>query len=57
MQPIGASNDNRTTMQTININAPIEVKSNDPQATGVAVNSALTTQLEQASFQFGKGGR
>ena len=35
----------------------IEVKSNDPIAAGQAVSSALNTQIEQASSQFGKGGR
>jgi len=57
MQPIGASNDNRTTTQTININAPIEVKANDAESAGRAVSSSLRTELENASFQFGKGGR
>jgi len=57
IQPIAASNDNRTSMQTININAPIEVKSNDPVAAGEAISISIKTELENASFQFGGGGR
>lgn len=49
----GGGNNN---VQTMTNDIKIEVRSNDPQAAGVAVSNALTTQLEQASFQFGKGG-
>ena len=55
--PIGASNDNRSTTQVMSNDIKIEIKTNDPEAAGLAVSNALNTQLEQASFRYGKGGR
>jgi len=54
--PIAGGRDNNTT-QIMTNDIKIEVKSNDPEAAGVAVSSALSRELEQASFQYGKGGR
>lgn len=51
------TNNNSTTSNTVNNTVNIEVKSNDPQAAGEAVSTALERNLENASFQFGKGGR
>jgi len=56
MQPIPASNTS-TNNQTMQNSIKIEVKSNDPEAAGQAVNTALNRELENANFQFGKGGR
>jgi len=55
--PIPTSNGNSNTTQTMTNDINIEVKTNDPIAAGQAVSSALNTQIEQASSQFGKGGR
>jgi len=56
LQPLAAQSSNNTT-QTMTNDIKIDVKSNDPIAAGQAVSTALKTQLEQASFQYGKGGR
>ena len=47
---------NNSTNQTMNNAIKIEVTSNDPEAAGVAVSSALTRELEQANYQFTKDG-
>jgi len=38
----------------MNNDIKIEVKSNDPEAAGLAVSTALNRELENASFQFNK---
>lgn len=59
MQPLTSPNNvqNTSTNNTMTNDIKIEVKSNDPEAAGQAVSSALNRQLEQANSQFGKGGR
>jgi hypothetical protein len=59
LQPLAATTNNRNIATNNNVNnqIKIEVKSNDPEAAGQAVSTALNRELEQASFQYGKGGR
>ena len=58
LQPLSQSNENNNTTQQMNNQIKIEVKSNDPEAAGLAVSTALNRELENAGFQFGsKGGR
>lgn len=57
MQPLAVGSTNNTSTQNMVNDIKIEVKTNDPMQAGQAVSSALRTELEQASFQFGKSGR
>lgn len=57
LQPLQSPNNTNTTTQQMNNDIKIEVKSNDPQAAGQAVASALNDHLAKADFQFNKGGR
>ena len=51
--PTTTNNQNSNT-NTMTNDIKIEVKSNDPEAAGLAVSTALNRELESASFQFNK---
>ena len=51
--PTTTNNQNNNT-NTMTNDIKIEVKSNDPEAAGLAVSTALNRELENASFQFNK---
>lgn len=57
LQALPAANNNQNNnTSNMNNSIKIEVKSNDPEAAGLAVSTALNRELENASFQFNKNG-
>ena len=54
--PSQRNNQNNNTNNNMTNSINIEVRSNDPQAAGLAVSTALNRELENASFNFSKNG-
>lgn len=55
--PIGGNVSNQNQNMTVNQGVQIDIRTDDPQAAGAAVNDALNTQLEDGFTQFGRGAR
>lgn len=55
--PIGGNVSNQNQNMNVNQGVQIDIRTDDPQAAGAAVNDALNTQLEDGFTQFGRGAR